>query len=533
MPNARLLLPAAVLLLTAVSADARFLLTDAHFDNRAPGSSLQRRGALFGEPVPGPHDREREVIVDLGGGDRAVELDDTRILGASEMYWNLREDLHVQGGLLTVRILVTAQTVGDYTVALRTADQLTDIVAIDITDGGSAGRFHWRDGDDPTGTFFAFASPGVAYELLIELNLDTGLHSIWWNGSSVVADEPHGLGAPAAAYLVVGHLDDGDAVGTLRYDLISLDWRPDDSAPDLLVANFNDKTVGAPLEFRGAFYGEPVSGQAEPTVEVGLPMGNKAMVIEDDSATSATGVRFQFFNDVEPIDQPISMSFAITFDQLDGYEVGVRESGSSAKIFCNLDFSDSGSLTFRDAAGVVTGASATYATGVRHIVEMSFEPLLDAYSVWFDGERVVHRRSHGIADREVGRIYFSLGFDADLDGVMRVDRILAHTLGQPLAAPQSAPPAAVARLLGAAPNPFNPATEVRFELARAGHVTLDVLDSRGRRVRTLVDGHLEIGLHRTAWQGRDQAGRQLASGVYHLRLESAGEVVTKALTLLK
>jgi flagellar hook assembly protein FlgD len=53
------------------------------------------------------------------------------------------------------------------------------------------------------------------------------------------------------------------------------------------------------------------------------------------------------------------------------------------------------------------------------------------------------------------------------------------------------------------------------------------------RVRTLVDGHLENGLHRAAWQGRDQAGRQLASGVYHLRLESASEVVTKALTLLK
>jgi hypothetical protein len=262
-------------------------------------------------------------------------------------------------------------------------------------------------------------------------------------------------------------------------------------------------------------------------------MGNKAMVIEDNSATSSTGVRFQFFNDVEPIDEPVSMSFAITFDQLDSYEIGVRESGSSARIFCIMDFSDSGSLTFRDAAGVVTGASATYAAGVRHIVEMSFEPLLDVYSVWFDGERVVHRRGHGITDREVGRIYFNLGFDADLDGVMRVDRILARTLGQPLSAPHSAPPQATARLLGAAPNPFNPATEVRFELARAGHVTLEVLDSRGRRVRTLVDGHLATGLHRAAWQGRDQAGRQLASGVYHLRLESAGEVVTKALTLLK
>lgn len=533
MPTIKPLLLAILLLLTAASADARFLLTDAHFDGRAPGSDLQRRGALFGEPVPGPHDREREVIVDLGGGDRAVELDDTQILGPSEMYWNLRNDLQVQGGVLTARVTIIPQSVGDYTVALRTADQLTDIVAVDITDGGATGRCRWRDGDDTSGTDFAAALPGWTYELRFELNLNTGLHSIWWDGSPVVTDEPHGLGAPTAAYLVIGHLDDGNAVGTFWYDLISVDWRPDDSAPYLLDADFSDKPVGAPLAFRGAFHGEPVSGSATPTVEVGLPLGNKAMVIDDNSTTGSTGVRYQFYNDVEPSDEPVSISFAVAFDELDQYDIGVRESGSSSQLFFDMDFLDSGTITFRDAAGSIAGVTATYSAGVRHLVEMTFEPVLDVYSVWFDGERLVHRRSHGITGREVGRLFFNLGFDSDLDGTMRVDRIRAHTLGQPLSAPHSAPPAAAARLLGAAPNPFNPATEVRFELALAGHATLEVLDSRGRRVRTLVDGHLAAGLHRTGWQGRDQAGRQLASGVYHLRLESAGEVVTKALTLLK
>ncbi|MEZ4388173.1 MAG: FlgD immunoglobulin-like domain containing protein [Candidatus Krumholzibacteriia bacterium] len=533
--NPRLLLLAALLCLAPLAAQARFILTDAVFDNRAAGTDLLRRGALFGEPVTGPFDRQRETIVDQGGGDMAVELDDTQILGPSEMYWNLRDGMTIAGGLLTARIEITPQAVGDYTVALRAADQLTDFLAVDIVDSGSSGRFVWRDADSPTGTFFAFAAAGVAYDLMVELDLNAGTYTLWWNGTAIVTDEPHGLVGQDLGYLVVGHRDDGNAVGSFEYDLIQLDWRPDDSVPDLLAANFNDKPAGEPLQLRGAYYGEPVSvsGVGLPIVESGLPMGNKAMVYADDNASASSTVRFEFFNGAELVDQPVSISFAVSFDELDEYVVYVREQGSSSRTFLNLLFRQGGQVQLTDAAsGGSVLASTTYNANTRHVVEMAFENELDVYSVWFDGERLIHRRGHGIADRDVGRVIFGLGNDTDLDGVIRVDRILAHTLGVAVAAPE-ATPEAPARLLGAAPNPFNPATEVRFELARAGHVTLDIFDSRGLRVRRLVSGHLEAGLHRASWQGRDEAGRQLASGVYHARLESAGGVVTRALTLLK
>ena len=83
-----------------------------------------------------------------------------------------------------------------------------------------------------------------------------------------------------------------------------------------------------------------------------------------------------------------------------------------------------------------------------------------------------------------------------------------------------------ARLLGAAPNPFNPRTTIRYELAAAGHARLGVYDARGCRLRTLVDGEQAAGAHEVAL---DADG--LASGVYFCRLEAAGVVETKKIVL--
>jgi len=94
--------------------------------------------------------------------------------------------------------------------------------------------------------------------------------------------------------------------------------------------------------------------------------------------------------------------------------------------------------------------------------------------------------------------------------------------------------AARAVLHGNAPNPFNPVTLIQYELPVAGRVELTVHDLAGRLVRTLVDGTaVEAGRHTTPWNGRDDDGRAVASGVYFYRLEVGGEVLTKRMVLLK
>ena len=74
------------------------------------------------------------------------------------------------------------------------------------------------------------------------------------------------------------------------------------------------------------------------------------------------------------------------------------------------------------------------------------------------------------------------------------------------------------------PNPFNPSTVLELRVHRPGVVQLLILDARGRRVRTLVDRWLNAGVSSWRWEGTDDAGRSVASGVYRAVLNVDGEL---------
>ncbi|MFH1866179.1 MAG: FlgD immunoglobulin-like domain containing protein, partial [Candidatus Eisenbacteria bacterium] len=89
----------------------------------------------------------------------------------------------------------------------------------------------------------------------------------------------------------------------------------------------------------------------------------------------------------------------------------------------------------------------------------------------------------------------------------------------------------------ARPNPFNPATVIEYSVAADSHVTLRVYDLTGRVVRTLVDGPVEPGDQVVTWDGTTDAGQRAASGVYFVKMETAGHTgafrATRKLVLLK
>ncbi|MDD3642113.1 MAG: T9SS type A sorting domain-containing protein [Candidatus Krumholzibacteria bacterium] len=83
------------------------------------------------------------------------------------------------------------------------------------------------------------------------------------------------------------------------------------------------------------------------------------------------------------------------------------------------------------------------------------------------------------------------------------------------------------------PNPFNPSTSIRFYLPVAGIVRLEIFDVRGARIAILVDGKLPQGFHTVTWDGRNNAGRVVSSGVYFYRLEAGTNSQTKKLVLMR
>jgi hypothetical protein len=83
------------------------------------------------------------------------------------------------------------------------------------------------------------------------------------------------------------------------------------------------------------------------------------------------------------------------------------------------------------------------------------------------------------------------------------------------------------------PNPLRESTLISFSLPQAEHVRLCIYDLAGRRVRTLLNERLPAGAEARIWDGRDEGGRSVAGGVYFYRLETATEVRTRKLLLVR
>ncbi len=91
----------------------------------------------------------------------------------------------------------------------------------------------------------------------------------------------------------------------------------------------------------------------------------------------------------------------------------------------------------------------------------------------------------------------------------------------------------VFRLMTAAPNPFNPQTTISYTISVVDHVRVQVVDLRGRRIATLVDEVVATGRHEVIWNGRDNAGHDVPSGIYFSRLEANGQVAHGRMTLVR
>lgn len=83
------------------------------------------------------------------------------------------------------------------------------------------------------------------------------------------------------------------------------------------------------------------------------------------------------------------------------------------------------------------------------------------------------------------------------------------------------------------PNPFNPSTTIRYKLEQPGQVRLSIFDITGREVMRVLDQYQVGGSYSVTWNGRNEAGQPLASGVYFAQLNVNGAFTTMRMTLAK
>ena len=83
------------------------------------------------------------------------------------------------------------------------------------------------------------------------------------------------------------------------------------------------------------------------------------------------------------------------------------------------------------------------------------------------------------------------------------------------------------------PNPFNPATNIKFDVKNAGRVKIDIYNTLGQKVRTLVDDVKSAGKYSVVWNGLNDFGDRVASGIYIYKMVSGDFVQTRKMILLR
>ena len=176
----------------------------------------------------------------------------------------------------------------------------------------------------------------------------------------------------------------------------------------------------------------------------------------------------------------------------------IEANALSIPVGCDISLSSTGAIL----TGIIEGPVSVYpGVGVLSFPAESCEGAIFR----FDGEQWQELESYFIE----GRMYASVAHDG------------VHVLGQ---SPGLFSPAISSGpvLQGSFPNPFLSQVSFRFSIPEVSVVSLNVYDITGRLLKTIVDHELPVGLHTVSWNGRDNSGSSIPSGVYFARLETLG-----------
>jgi len=193
-----------------------------------------------------------------------------------------------------------------------------------------------------------------------------------------------------------------------------------------LAADFDDKAIDEPIGTGGAEVGEPIVVDPDITATVrSSPFDTPSLGIQDIDDYTAGTVQFEFLGSAEITTDLVVISARVQvpeFVEGGNFAIAVREQGSAAHAFSDIQLVEGGVVGGSDAAGGL-GQIGTYQAGVTlHIMIVHH---LDAgtYDVWLDGAKVLDGRAHGITERGIGGVYFGCLSDPSTGDLFFVDDI--------------------------------------------------------------------------------------------------------------
>jgi hypothetical protein len=167
-----------------------------------------------------------------------------------------------------------------------------------------------------------------------------------------------------------------------------------------------------------------------------------------------------------------------------------------------------------------------------------WDPILYIKMITRDGKELVIKsddfnkdlEEYGINEEEVEE-YMDRGISMSLVPTDRRDS-LSSKKSESGEAPQKAQPK-IFKLGQNYPNPFNATTQISYKLTRGSNISLNIYNTMGQKVRTLVNEYRDPGRYTVEWDGKNDNGSDVASGVYLYKMQAGDNVDSKKMTLLK
>jgi len=228
---------------------------------------------------------------------------------------------------------------------------------------------------------------------------------------------------------------------------------------------------------------------------------------------------------------------AIDWDTYDNVEVTTANVTNFA-ILVNELYSISGTLTTNDTAHYgVAGAAMTLMTAADTPVATSYTATsLTAGAFTFEGVRRGSYLIRAVGTYTAGDYSAGYNFTTPLSApyeVVNANLVNQVVIITSLGDDDQVMVPTVTVLKSNYPNPFNPSTTIAFDMASAGHVSIEIYNVKGQRVRSLVNGPRDAGRYNVVWNGDDESGRNVGSGVYFYRMTTPEYSSVKKMLLMK
>jgi len=202
----------------------------------------------------------------------------------------------------------------------------------------------------------------------------------------------------------------------------------------ILDCNFNDKTVGELIGTGGAAVHEPIDRNQIPAIVRAQPFATPSLEMREDWGFGARALRFEFLDDLAISAGMLRITFDLQFDDLNSFNIYVREKSFSGVSFLDLNFTSDGSINASDLNGLSASFLGSYTTGTVIPVTLAYN--LDAltYDMTIGTNTPIVSESLGPIPQGIGAILIGPGHDADSTGTFHLDnlKITATQIPEPV-----------------------------------------------------------------------------------------------------